>query len=129
MTTRTRLIVTLVFGLLFGAGTLSSLFVGDDSGDAGTAVVIGFLLLLVGVGVVVRRWFVVLAVLGPLIGLAILEVIGVKGNGEEWSDKALLSPPAIAGLVWLALLLLLGVWLGNVGEWFGRWRRRRSLGQ
>lgn len=86
----------------------------------GTAAGIGVLIVLVLAGFLVRRWWALLIALGPLAGLVYLEVSGYVGPQEEYADRPLLSPPGLAGLVWIAVFLLLGLWLGKAGEWLLR---------
>lgn len=84
------------------------------------------LALAVGVGFFVRRSWVLLALVGPLLSLGYLQATGCISPGDDGADP-LLSPPGISTFIWFGLLLLLGVWLGNVRE---RWRgqKMRSAG-
>jgi hypothetical protein len=62
-------------------------------------------------GFAVRRWWVILALLGPLLALGYLQVTGYV---SPWNDgnAPLLSPPGIALFFWFGIPLLLGLALG-----------------
>ena len=86
-----------------------------------------FVCLLVLAGALIMRWWAVWVAVGPLVALIYLEVSGYVGPEGEYADRPLLSPPGIGGLFWIALLLLLGVGLGNAGEWvLQNLKRRRA---
>jgi hypothetical protein len=67
------------------------------------------------VGALVRRPWVLLALLGPLLSLGYLQATGYV---SQWHDGVapLLSPPGIFGFVWLGILLWPGVALGSFAE-------------
>jgi hypothetical protein len=73
-----------------------------------------FLVCTVAVGFVVGRWWVTVALIGPLLSLGYLQVTGYI---SPWHDGVapLLSLPALADFVWFALLLLLGVGIRRLG--------------
>jgi hypothetical protein len=62
-------------------------------------------------GFAVRRWWAMLALLGPLVALTYLEV---SGYVSPWNDgnSPLLSPPGISLFFWFGIPLLLGLALG-----------------
>jgi hypothetical protein len=122
MGTRTRLLITLGLGLFLGAWTLIA-----QESTPSDLVAMGALLVLLIAAAVVRRWFAVLAVLGPLVALGILELSGYVGPQEEYANLPLLSPPGIAVLVELAFLLMLGMSLGQGIDWLrDAWEDRRK---
>ncbi|MDQ2630584.1 MAG: hypothetical protein M3Y75_06365 [Actinomycetota bacterium] len=67
----------------------------------------------IAVGFAVRRWWALLALLGPLLALGYLQVTGYV---SPWRDGAapLLSPPGIAFFVWFGLALSIGIALGRL---------------
>ena len=70
-------------------------------------------------GIVVRRIWVLLALLGPLLALAYLQA---SGYVSEWHDGSPpLGLPNIVQLIWFGLLLLLGLGVGSLGS---LWTRR-----
>lgn len=95
----------------------------------GVAAAIGILVLPFAVGAVVRRWWVLLAVLGPLAALAYLEVTGFVGMSGDWAAEPLLSPPGLFFLVFFAVLLTFGKCLTEIviAELATR-RRERAAG-
>jgi hypothetical protein len=66
----------------------------------------------VAVGFAVRRWWVTLALLGPLLALGYLQAAGYV---SPWNDgnAPLLSPPGISLFFWFVLPLLVGLALGR----------------
>lgn len=62
-------------------------------------------------GLIVRRVWVLLALLGPLVSLGYLQATGFV---SEWHDGTapLLSPPGISFFFWFGLPLLLGLAVG-----------------
>jgi hypothetical protein len=71
------------------------------------------------VGVAVRRWWVLLALLGPLLTLGYAQMEGERGfDGAE----PLTSPVGISGFIWSGLSLAIGVGLGRA------WETRRGGG-
>jgi hypothetical protein len=122
MGTRARLLITLGLGIFLGAWTLVT-----QQSSANDLVAVGALLILLIAAAIVRRWFALLAVLGPLAALVILELSGYVGSQEEYADRPLLSPPGIAVLIELAFLLMLGMSLGQGVDWLAEaWEHRRK---
>ena len=72
-------------------------------------------------GIMVRRAWVFLAVLGPAAVLAVLEVSGFVGSGD-WAGEPLLSPPGVFTLLSIGALLLLGWVLGEGVDWIRGYR-------
>jgi hypothetical protein len=86
----------------WGHGALSE--VGYD-----TAFQIAMVALLFVAGFVVRRWCVALATVGPLLALGLAQAANERGM-DGWAP--LTSPPGVSRLIWTALILLLGFWIG-----------------
>lgn len=111
---------------LWAWGDLDSVHFWGDGGlsEVGydTAFQIAMVALLFVAGFVVRRWWVVLATVGPLLALGL-----AQGAGERGMDGAapLNSPQGMTRLIWTALVLLLGFW---VGAQVGRYRSGGSTG-
>lgn len=120
MGTRTRLLITLGLGIFLGAWTLVM-----QESTADDLVAVGALLIALIAAAVVRRWFAVLAVLGPLVALGVLELSGYVGSQEEYADRPLLSPPGIAVLIEFAFLVMLGMSLGLGIDWLRDARESR----
>lgn len=86
------------------------------------------------VGFLVRRAWMWLSLIGPLLGLGYLEVTGFVGSGD-WAREPLLSPPGILVFIGVGMVLLLGRVLGEGWDWlraaararrsYGPWRSRR----
>ena len=115
-------ILTTAYALLLGAWYYSEQKQGDlysqgvydflHSTGFGIAFVVAGLL----VGFAVGRWWVVAALLGPLLTLGYLQVTGYV---SPWHDGASpLSIPTIAQMFWSALFLVMGVGLRRL--WVSR---------
>lgn len=90
-----------------------------------TAVGIVLLVLGVAVGACVRSWWMLLALLGPLIALGYLEISGFVGTSDDWASEPLLSPPGVAVFFIFTFVLMLGYAVGLGAEWVaGVWRGR-----
>ncbi len=87
----------------WGHGALSE--VGYDTGFQ-----LAMLGLLVLTGFAVRRWWVVLATAGPMLALGLAQAAGERGMDGA---APLTSPPGVSRLIWTALSLLIGFWLGT----------------
>jgi hypothetical protein len=125
LTTPTRIALTALFGLLLafwtGEVTRGGLFTGSDL--AGVALyAIAFL-----AGAVVGRWWVILALIGPYVTLAVLEITDSPGWPGDWRDEPLLSPPGIAIPLEIGMVMLLGVLFGTFCLWLSA-RLRRGRG-
>ncbi|HEY4779830.1 MAG TPA: hypothetical protein VIH47_09585, partial [Solirubrobacterales bacterium] len=68
------------------------------------------------VGFVVRRAWMWLSLIGPLLALGYLEVTGFVGSGD-WAREPLLSPPGVGVLIGVGMVLLLGRVLGEGWDW------------
>jgi hypothetical protein len=114
---RARILITLVYAIALGVWAYGEkkegAFLNTD------AAALCALLLAVGVGISARRSWVLLALAGPLLSLGYLQATGYVSPDEDGASP-LLSPPGISTFIWFGLLLLLGVWLGNI------WERRRG---
>ena len=121
MPTKQGLVLT---GAAAAAGCALTLSHGEVLGIALSGVV--SLLLIVGFGAFVRRWFAVLATIGPLVGLAILEASGYVAPGND-GNRPLNSPTAISGLIWFGLILAFAVVLGKGLDQGRRWFQSRHL--
>ena len=109
-----RALLTVAYALVYGA-----VMALDNSEGVSDVLLVAVWLLAPVVGFLVGRWWVVLAVLGPVLG----RMIG--WDAAEHDGNAALSPPYVVTLVGLvALPLLLGVWLSGVRE--GIQRRRHA---
>lgn len=119
---RRRFTIAISYGVIsgvwiYGAHEEASLF-------HGTALGIVLLVLGVAVGACVRSWWMLLALMGPLIALGYLEVSGFVGTGDDWAAEPLLSPPGVFVFFIFTTILMLGYALGQGGEWVaGAWRR------
>lgn len=87
--------------------------------DVGGAVVLA---LAVGVGAIVGRWWVLLALIGPLLALGYLQAIGYVSASDDGADP-LFSAPGVSVILWLGALILVGVGIGSVCRW---WSHRRG---
>ena len=79
------------------------------------------------VGIVVRRAWVLLALVGPRLSLGYLQVSGYISPWHDGVDP-LLSLPSFSIYTWLSLPLGLGVWLGRMRERWAAVLRRRLAG-
>lgn len=77
---------------------------------------VAFVALTILMGIFVRRWWVALGVIGPIIGFAALEATSDFGRGD-WIDLPVLSPPALFFAVLIAMGLLLGCAIGEGVDW------------
>jgi hypothetical protein len=115
-------------GLVVGYGVLSGIWIyaakrgGSPFGTEAVSVTV--LALGLVVGFVVRRVWMWLCLIGPLAGLAYLEVSGFVGSGD-WGREPLLSPPGIFVLVGVGMVLLLGRALGEGWDWLRAGARAR----
>lgn len=100
----------------WGHGGLSE--VGYD-----TAFQIAVIALLILAGFAVRRWWVVLATAGPLLALGLAQAAGERGIDGA---APLASPSGVSRLIWTALLLLVGFW---IGAWVEGRRSREPNGR
>lgn len=123
--TRARIIVTVAFAVAIGAWAYLeqkqvSIY-SQATYDALHSAVADILLLglPITVGILVRRPWVLLALIGPLLSLGYLQATGYR---SPWHDgnPPLFSLPGISSFVYLAVLLLLGVLLGRFAERRGR---------
>jgi hypothetical protein len=121
--------ITFAFGVFLGLwvyGDLDSVAFwgqhGIDQVAHETAFELATIALAILVGFVVRRRWVLTALLGPLLCLGYAQI-----NGERGFDGAapLTSPSGISDIFWFGLFLLLGVGLGRAWE---RWRRGTRSG-
>jgi hypothetical protein len=126
MTPRTRTGLVIAFAVALGLFTYGSLaelsFFDSDAAGVTTYALALF------AGVLVKRWWALLAVLGPAVVLAALEATGYVTHAYlEWGDRPLFSPPGIFDLIALGVAILLGIALGTFGEALaGRWAERRG---
>ncbi|HEY0391397.1 MAG TPA: hypothetical protein VGC63_06800 [Solirubrobacterales bacterium] len=83
------------------------------------ATVAGIVLLALGVavGAYVRSWWMLLALMGPLVALAYLEVSGFVGTSDDLASEPLLSPPGVFVFFIFTTILMLGYALGQGAEW------------
>jgi hypothetical protein len=121
--TRARTWAVIVYAVVSGVWIFATQHGGNllDTTPAG----ICFVALGIGVGALVRRWWVFLAVVGPLLALGYLEATGFTGTGDDWAAEPLLSPPGVFLLVSIAAILLLGWGVGEGIEALWTWRRER----
>lgn len=118
----TRLRVWAVVGYaIIAAAWISAVKAGGSFIEvpAGT---IAFFFLGIVVGAFVRRLWMLLALAGPTLVLAYLEMTGFVGGGD-WAREPLLSPPGIGILVLIGIALLLGRAIGEGVEWIQDARR------
>lgn len=124
----TRAILTAAFGLFLGI-----LFWLDRQEPSPYALVhstpfqVFFLAMIVIVPPLVGRWWVVLALAGPLAFLAYWQVTGHHVNADGQAPP--LNVESIAGFVWLILLFWLLVGARKVWDGLRRWRTARSKGR
>jgi hypothetical protein len=120
---RIRVAITVVSGVtlaLWVYGDLGSVAFwgqhGVDDVAHETAFELAFVAFVIVVGFAVRRWWVLTALVGPLLSLGYAQI-----NGERGFDGGapLTWPSCISGIAWFGLFLLFGVWLGRAWE---RWR-------
>jgi hypothetical protein len=109
-----RVLLTAAYALACGA----VMALGNSEGVSDVLLVAVWLLAPV-VGFLVGQWWVVLAVLGPLVG----RMIG-WGPAEHDGNSALSWPYVVTTTGLIAIPLLLGVWLSGVRE--GIQRRRHA---
>lgn len=123
-----RIALTVAYGIFLGAWAYT-----DQKGSGGVfsdlhrsvPFEIFVLVLAVVVGFAVRRWWVLLALLGPLVALGYLQITGYVSS-EHDGNQPLLSPPGISLFFWYGAALLLGVGLSRAygsasSTWRGRW--------
>jgi hypothetical protein len=115
-------------GVVVGYGVLSGIWIyaakrGGSTLSTPTVSVIVLGLGLV-VGFVVRRVWMFLSLVGPLVGLGYLEVAGFVGSGD-WAREPLLSPPGVGVLIGVGMVLLLGRALGEGWDWLRAGARAR----
>lgn len=117
---RTRIVITLIYGGILGLWVYGDLDSVDFWGLRGvgnvahaTVVELAFAAFTILAGFGVRRWWVPMALLVPLLSLGY-----AQANGERGFDGGapLTSPSGISGFFWYAAFLLLGVWLGGIWE-------------
>jgi hypothetical protein len=103
-------------GVVVGYGVLSGIWIyaakRGGSPFSTEAVSVAVLALGLVVGFVVRRAWMWLSLIGPLVGLAYLEVSGFVGSGD-WGREPLLSPPGIFVFIGVGMVLLFGRALGE----------------
>lgn len=122
---RRRLTAVISYGVIsgvwiYGAHEEASLF-------HGTALGIVLLVLGVAVGAYVRSWWMLLALVGPLVALGYLEVSGFVGTSDDWASEPLLSPPGVFVFFIFTMILMLGYALGQGIEWVsGVWSNDRD---
>lgn len=126
MTPRPRIGLVIAFAValgLFTYGRLTELSFFD--GDAAGVTTYALALL---AGVLVKRWWALLALVGPALVLALLEATGYVTHAYlEWGDRPLFSPPGIFNLIALGVAILLGVAIGTGAEAVvSRWAERRG---
>ncbi len=98
-----RVGIVLVYGILAGI-----LMYANAHEYVDDRLVLGLLGLGVLTGVLVGRWWSLLALLGPLLSLGYLQAIGFRELNHDGVDP-LLSAPGISKFFWLALPLLIGI--------------------
>jgi hypothetical protein len=107
-----RAILTVAYAVVFGA-----VMALDNSEGIPDVLLVAVWLLAVVVGFLVGRWWVVLAILGPLLGRTIgWDAADNDGNAALW------WPYVVTTIGLVALPLLAGVWLSRIRE--GTQRRR-----
>jgi hypothetical protein len=110
MSTKTRVVLTVAGGIVMGLTWLIS----DWTLDA-------FVVLLILLPLVVGRWWVVAALIGPLIAVVALELTGhVDESGSDGTGPALLWGVFVLNVYGLFMLILVGI--RKVFDFF---RRRR----
>lgn len=125
MTTKTRIALTVGFAIALGLLQYCEL----REIPSQEAAAIALWAVAVGGAVLIRRWWALLAVLGPFLALLILELSGYVTQAYlEWGDRPLASPPGIFSLIAIGAIILLGLALGWFGEYLVRasrhWRAR-----
>jgi hypothetical protein len=108
-----RAALTIAYGLMLGVWAYTDQKAsGAVFGDLHNSVPFELFVLLLGiaVGFAVGRAWALLALLGPLIPLAILEADGFVSPSHDGTEP-LFSPPGISLFVWYGLMLLLGIGL------------------
>jgi hypothetical protein len=119
-------------GVVVGYGVLSGIWIYAAKREglpfSTEAVSVTILALGLVVGFVVRRAWMWLSLIGPLVGLAYLEVSGFVGSGD-WGREPLLSPPGIFVFVGVGMVLLLGRALGEGWDWLRAGARARRLSE
>jgi hypothetical protein len=119
---RRRLIAAIAYGVISGVSIYGSYR--QVSFFHATAAGIVLLAPGVAVGAYVRSWWMLLALVGPLIALGYLEVSGFVGTSDDWASEPLLSPPGVSVFVAFTTILMLGYALGQGAEWIaGIWKR------
>jgi hypothetical protein len=111
-----RLALTVAYGIFLGVWaytdqkSLGGLFADLHSSIPFELLV---LVLAVVVGFAVRRAWVLLALVGPLLALGYLQVTGYV-SPEHDGTAPLLSPPGVSFFLWFGTALLIGVGLGRL---------------
>jgi hypothetical protein len=119
---RRRFTVVVSYGVISGVWIYASYK--EVSVFHETAAGLVLLALGVAVGAYVRSWWMLLALVGPLIALGYLEVSGFVRTSDDWASEPLLSPPGVFVFFIFTTILMLGYALGQGGEWVaGVWRR------
>lgn len=111
-----RLVLTIAYGAFLGAWAYTEQKgSGGLFGDLHSSIPfeISVLVFAIVVGFVVKRAWVLLALLGPLLALGYLQVTGYVSS-EHDGAAPLLSPPGIAFFLWFGVALLIGVGLGRL---------------
>jgi hypothetical protein len=113
---RLRLALTIAYGAFLGAWAYTDQKnSGGLFGDLHSSIPfeIFVLVLAIVVGFVVRRVWVLLALLGPLLALGYLQVTDYVSPWHDGTDP-LLSPPGISFFFWFGAALLIGVGLARL---------------
>ncbi len=76
---------------------------------------LAFLGLALLIGFLVRRVWVLLALVGPLLSLGYLQVSGYISPWHDGTDP-LLSPPGVSLFFWFGILLSIGIGIGLLWE-------------
>ncbi|MEX2108193.1 MAG: hypothetical protein WD827_04825 [Solirubrobacterales bacterium] len=127
---KARIIFTVASGLALAVVTYIEWKQGispHEGYGSGRLLAFGFVLLpaAVLIGFIVDRWWVVLALSGSLLVLVCLNAAGDFARGDDGITPT--SPPAIAGELWLAMFLLIGVGLRRA--WAAFRSRSHALGK
>lgn len=116
MTTKARVILTLVLGIVIGVTTWLG---AEESSPPGSGYVLWALIVLIPL--IVGRWWVLAALAGQVIALMALQLTGHMFRGLEGHVETLNYPLSILGLVIFGLFMLT---LVGIRTAFDRWRNR-----
>lgn len=121
MSTKARIVLTVVLGVVMGVSTwLSAEWPSPLGAGVTSGVGVTHWTLIILIPLIVGRWWVLAALAGRFAALVILELTGHMFQSSDGFESAL-SPLSIAGLVIFGLFMLI---LVGIRRAFDLWRHR-----